>query len=179
MCIEPALRINLSLMIRKTDKYLEWLVRQLMERSMVQVSRLPEVTSRYWIAREKQKNGLSVFRSSSRFEDDGVVYEIYRTNGVVLNRYFPYYLYPKAKYSVGAIYGKGGLKVTAMVNPWIGGKEVNGVNIGRIFSKYGGGGHKRVGSVLLHGAKRHLVGGIIGRVKAEVASKCLGSPGGR
>ncbi|HSS98653.1 MAG TPA: hypothetical protein VLK33_16580, partial [Terriglobales bacterium] len=39
-----------------------------------------------------------------------------------------------------------GPKITAMRNPW---KRVGAVHLGQIFKHYGGGGHRRVASLLL------------------------------
>jgi hypothetical protein len=95
--------------------------------------------------------GLERFATKVRLDDEVIVFEV-DASDVIVNRYFPYYFYPLARYSVGIVRYPGGAKITAMRNPW---RDFPSVFLGKIFAQahVGGGGHQRVGSVLLLGER--------------------------
>jgi hypothetical protein len=71
------------------------------------------------------------------------------SSDVLINRYAPYLFFPKARYSLGMVRTTDGIKITAMRNPWL---QFPSVYLGKIFERFGGGGHRRVGSLLLKGS---------------------------
>ena len=87
------------------------------------------------------------FAKGSKVEDGIVVFDV-DSSGVIVNRYAPYFFFPDARYSAGIVRSARGATITAMRNPW---REFPSVFLGRIFEKFGGGGHQRVGALLLAG----------------------------
>jgi hypothetical protein len=145
---EPALRINASLVYGDSDSYSAFLVRKLRETPLEFVASLPEVASRYERYQRDLAEALEIFRSAARLEGDIVVFDIDAKNAFV-PRYAPYEFFPKARYSVGIVRRPGTATITAMRNPW---REFSSVHLGNEFEQLGGGGHSRVGSVVLRGA---------------------------
>ena len=140
----PALQISLSL-ANADAAYCERLVRQLKAHSVSSVARSPHVQKRVREAKASLWEGLKQFEKTARLEDGIVVFDV-DANKTQISRYAPYYFFPKARYSVGLMRLGGSAKITAMRNPW---KRFESVPIGSIFARYGGGGHQRVGSVML------------------------------
>lgn len=127
--------------------YCERLVRQLKAHSVSSVARSARVQKRVREAKASLWEGLKHFEKTARLEDGIVVFDV-DAKKTQISRYAPYYFFPKARYSVGLMRSGSGAKITAMRNPW---RRFESVPIGSIFARYGGGGHQRVGSVMLKG----------------------------
>lgn len=146
----PALQIYRCLGFKNSRELSKDLVRKLRTHTLDEVAQLPEVQARYRQVMSMTKGSLNKVKKSIRLEEDGIaVFEMDAKN-ININRYAPYYFYPEAKYSISLLRTDGGVKITAMRNPW---REFPSANIGEAFERFGGGGHQRVGSVLLQGDK--------------------------
>jgi hypothetical protein len=140
----PALRINQSLLEDSSADYCKFLVQSLRAKNLDEVAAEPRVQTAYRRAQKATVSGQKLFRKSARLEEDKIV--VFNTGKASLNRYAPYLEYPAARYSVGIFETGDGAKITAMRNPW---RRFKSVPLGTIFSRYGGGGHQRVASVLV------------------------------
>ena len=167
----PALRINLSLTLGRSGRYCERLVDLLQTRSLEQVARHPDVRRRADRVLAGTERGMREFRRAARLENGVVVFDV-RERQSPINRYLPYVVFPKADYSAGIVRRGDSVKITAMRNPW---KEFEGVRIGSLFESVGGGGHPRVGSVLLEGRKAAKAQGVLKSILLQLA----GSPRSR
>lgn len=147
----PALRISSSLALKNEPSYCELLVKALRYQTLDDVARLPEVMEKSERAQSMIKTGLRQFAGACRLEDGGVaVFDVRGTDDAIISRYSPYYFFPEARYSLGVMRFSNGAKITAMRNPW---REFPSIFLGKIFEKFGGGGHQRVGSVMLSGER--------------------------
>ncbi len=142
-----ALRINLAFQVAD-DEYPKQLVSQLRTSPLDAVASMPTTDAHFRHARSLLQQGLERVRVTARMSQDGIVTFDVSKDGVVFNRYAPYLFFPEALYSVGITRSERRLSVTAMRNPW---KEFEPVNLGRLFGAFGGGGHRRVGSVSFEG----------------------------
>ena len=153
----PALRINGSLAHSGEESgYSAWLVRQLRRESLEAVANLPEVCRRYERFRLDIAKGLALFKERARLDHGVVVFDVDAADAIV-PRYAPYYFFPDARYSAGMIRRGSSTTITAMRNPW---RESAGVHLGKMFESLGGGGHERVGSVVLRGADASRAEGV-------------------
>lgn len=162
---EPALRINLSLVLKNGKAYSEELVRMLRHETLDNVAQLPEVKERYEQARDMIQAGLNLFADRYKLERDDIVVFDVDTNSAIISRYAPYYFYPHARYSAGIIRSTNGASITVMRNPWC---EFPSVFLGKIAEKFGGGGHQRVGAILLRDKRAKDAGLILEQVLAEL-----------
>ncbi|MEX1129685.1 MAG: hypothetical protein WD227_16555 [Vicinamibacterales bacterium] len=162
----PALSLNLALS-QFTPKDCERLVTLLRKADLEEAARDPKVKAAAARARKLSERGLKRFKQAARLEDDIVVFDV-DPGGTIVNRYAPYRFFPNARYSAGIIRGKDQIKITAMRNPW---KEFRSAPLGEIFQTHGGGGHRRVASVVLkHGAARHadaVLADVVSTIRAQ------------
>jgi len=142
-----ALVLNGSLAINADQEYCEFLVTQLQRASLQEIVQTDDVQKRFRRARELGELGLDRVCQSVRLEGDVAVFEA-SSDGVLMNRYAPYCFYPKALYSIGITHSKHSTVVTAMRNPWL---NFESLHLGEFMRPFGGGGHQRVGSVVLKG----------------------------
>jgi len=161
----PALKISLGLVFGNRQGHCETLVRALREQTLDQVAGLLEVQTRFARAQNLIKDGLSRFEESARLEEDGILVFDVDSSNTVISRYAPFYFYPAARYSAGIVRWKGGAKITAMRNPW---REFESVPLGKICEQLGGGGHRRVGSVVLQGERAAEAPALLKRILSEI-----------
>jgi hypothetical protein len=166
----PALRINFSFLHDSSAEYCDFLVESLRSETLAEVANSPQVAERYLVVRKAMRNGQRLFRKRARLEkDEIVVFRMEKTGDALLNRYAPYLSYPKARYSIGIMDTRHGASITAMRNPW---RHFKSVPLGQIFSKYGGGGHQRVASVLLKDAQEaeRTLGSILNDLRSATSA---------
>jgi hypothetical protein len=163
---EPALVLSRSLAIDADARYLSFLVKRLQRRSLAEVAAQPEVRRRMSRFEALSKDGLKRMQESIRVQDYTAIFEA-DTDGVLISRYAPYYFYPDALYSIGVTYSQNGIKITAMRNPWL---HFESVNLGRFMRQFGGGGHQRVGSLILPKSRRAEVGAVISDLLRYIAA---------
>jgi hypothetical protein len=87
------------------------------------------------------------FEKAVSFEGGIVTFDVDATD-VMISRYAPF-LGPHgraARYSAGIVRFKGGAKITVMRNPW---NEFESLPLGELCAHFGGGGHQRIGSIVL------------------------------
>lgn len=161
----PALRISFGLAIGNHEGVCEGLVRALREGSLEEAAELPDVKARFRRTQELVRAGLDRFPAAARLEDDGIVVFDVDGRGALVSRYAPYLFYPESRYSAGVVRWNGGAKITAMRNPW---REFESVFLGKICETLGGGGHQRVGSIVLRGEGVGEAGALLQRLLQEI-----------
>jgi len=139
-------RLRDSLTLDPSKSFLVDLVQKLRRDSAEEIARDPEVSSRSDRYDELQREALGRFEPTLQWRDRGLVFFDYDASRGSVSRYAPYLFRPEARYSLGIIRSDAGAKITAMRNPWL---DFRSAPLGRIFERYGGGGHERVGSVQL------------------------------
>jgi len=168
----PALNINRTLVISKDPAYPVWLVRQMRERSLDEIGRLPEVIRKSNEANRLIEAGLDRVSQTVHLEESDIAVFDVDSSDVLINRYSPYHFFPQARYSVGMVRTPDGIKITAMRNPWL---QFPGVYLGKVFERFGGGGHRRVGSVLLRGSDagdaEHVMKRLVGEIQKQEQKK--------
>lgn len=150
----PAMIISASLAFNADHVYGEQLLRAMRTMSLKNIAELPDVRSRADVVYARVHAGLRLVEGSIKLIRDLAIFEVQQTNNAIINRYSAYHFYPQARYSIGLIRSATGAKITAMRNPWL---DFESVELGDIFKKYGGGGHKRVASLMLNADKAHEV----------------------
>lgn len=140
-----ALIVGRSLAINADEEYCKFLVTRLRSMSLEEVAQTGEVQKRFQRAQELNAFGLERVRQAIRMEGNVAVFET-SSEGVLMNRYLPYYFHPEARYSIGIIQSRHSTRITAMRNPWL---NFESVHLGEFMRKFGGGGHQRVGALIL------------------------------
>jgi hypothetical protein len=141
----PALILSKSLAIDADHQYCTFLITRLRSASLQETAQSEEVQKRLTKAQDLGSLGLERVRQTIQLEGDVAVFEA-NSEGALISRYSPYYFYPKAQYSIGVTHTKHSIVVTAMRNPWL---DFESLNLGEFVKEFGGGGHQRVGSVVL------------------------------
>jgi len=143
----PALRINRSILLEPGAEYARFLCKELRSRPLSDVAALDEVKTRQDEVERRTRAGLKEVEKHITMEPGAVAtFEAELAKDEMINRYSAYYFAPDARYSVGIIHSEEGTAITAMRNPW---REFPSIELGKIFARFGGGGHQRVGAIFI------------------------------
>jgi hypothetical protein len=151
----PALKVNRSIQLEPGVDYARFLCKELRDHPLEYVAALEGVKTRQDQVKQRIRAGLEKLderntqgeRMWVKMEPGSVVkFEAELSDDRIINRYSGYYFEPNARYSLAVIHSADGTAITAMRNPW---REFPSVALGRIFEKFGGGGHQRVGSIFI------------------------------
>jgi hypothetical protein len=141
----PALQINLALAMYNGDAFSQHLVWLFRTESIEAVADRPEVQMAFARGRELQMRGEERLSKAIHLIGGIAVFDV-DAKDVLVNRYAPFHRYPQARYSAGIIRSPNQIKLTAMRNPWM---EFPSAPLGDLCVSLGGGGHQRVGSVMV------------------------------
>jgi hypothetical protein len=166
-----ALKINRSILFEPGTDYARFLCQQLRTHPLSYVAALDAVKTRQDEVERRIRAGLKQVEKRIRMEPGAVAtFEAEQSENEMINRYSAYYFVPDALYSIGIVHSEEGTAVTAMRNPW---REFPSVGLGRIFEKFGGGGHQRVGSIFIPKNESHRIPDV---VKSLLSQLCLTGP---
>jgi hypothetical protein len=164
----PALRIARTLSADEDagQDYAQFLLQQLRHHDLAHVANLKEVKDREDRVRRSILNGLESVRAKLRLEKGGVaVFDARPKRDQVISRYAAYYFQPQARYSIAVVRSEGGIRITAMRNPW---RNFRSIPLGKTFARFGGGGHERVGALQLPPSRRNRVRDVVNSLLSEM-----------
>jgi|SRR6185369_5244839 len=168
----PALNINRTLMINRDPDYPAWLVKQLRKRSLKEIGQLPQIVEQSNQVKKLVQAGSDRVSKKVRLAKSDIAVFNVDSSDVLINRYLPYRFLPEARYSLGMVRTNKTVKITAMRNPW---RQFPSVYLGRIFKRFGGGGHRRVGSVVLRGSDLRDAPVVMKRLLREIQREDTGN----
>jgi nanoRNase/pAp phosphatase (c-di-AMP/oligoRNAs hydrolase) len=111
-----------------------------------QILALPDVVERIDIYNEQAEKFKEMVKAHTRVEKDVIISDLRGVDPIYSgNRFMIYSMYPEQNISVWIVNGKGGKGCSCAVGYSILNKTSN-VDVGSLMLKYGGGGHKAVGT---------------------------------
>lgn len=161
----PALDLSWALATSGDRNFSAAVVRMLRSQSLSAVAEDRAVRVAAKAAQAGLEIGLERLSRSAGIDDCGVVTFDLDARDVVVSRYSPYRIFPDARYSAGVLRFERNAKVVVMRNPWV---DFEGVPLGRICEKYGGGGHRRVGAVELAGDRVSQARAILQSIVSDI-----------
>ncbi len=138
----PAEKIRASTLEDASEAFQLYLIKQLRDRSLAEVARLPRVKRNAQLYKEKIEQSLGELKR--RIVVEGRVAFIDVSDGEVIgSRFAAFYFHPQLRYIIRLVRHKK-FELSVGENPW--NRPKNGVHIGNFLRKrYGGGGHQYVG----------------------------------
>ena len=126
----------------------------------------PEVSAAVAESKKRVDEGIRVLQCGIEQNDGDIITFDVEEGNALIPRYGPYLVNPAARYSAGIVRHGAHAKITTMRNPW---HEFQGINLGQLCARYGGGGHERVGSILLRegSSARTVLNGIVDGIRGK------------
>ncbi len=151
-CKEPALQINLSMLMNKSPQYLYYLLNLFKKRPLSEVAKDLNIQEKFKLIYKKQKKGIDLFCRQAKTIDNICIFQT--SQNIILNRYTPFYCFSNAWYSITTLQRNDMVYLSAMKNPWKSlGKNKKLVHLGELFRHFGGGGHRTIGTVIFKDKK--------------------------
>ena len=163
-----AIQINTSLMAKDREGYSERLVEALREQTLDEVAARPDVKFRFREVDDLMNLGADRLKEVIYLDDEGYACFDVDITEVRMNRYAPFLFYPDARYAIGLSRWGRGITLRAMRNPW---QPNPSVHLGHIFEQFDGGGHERVGTLVLRGNKQKRATELFETILAEIKSQ--------
>ena len=161
----PALRIARALGAQDDPALCCRLVDRLRSKPLSEVADHPVIRQRSGAVLTATKKGLRRVKKSAHLDPSGIVLFNVKSQGANINRYSPFLEFPDARYSLGIVESEDSAKITAMRNPW---RDFPSVPLGEIFKTEDGGGHQRVGSVLLDKSRKDSAADVLDRLLLRI-----------
>jgi hypothetical protein len=143
----PAMKLTLIIEANQDPEFIPRLI------PLLTSMPLAEVLSQRFVADllppllERHAEALELIRSRAEEKDGTIFFDITDHPLEGFNKFIPYYLYPKAIYSIGLSKSSFRTKVAVGSNPWTKADPAKMVNLAEVCERYGGGGHARVGAI--------------------------------
>lgn len=150
------------------EYYFFQLIDWIKAKSLTEIMKEPEVDLRCEYVISEQEKYTRVLEENSRQDGNVVITDLREVREIPMgNRFLIYTIYPEANISLQLFKGKEGLKIVVAGGHNIFKRDSN-TNIGDLFSKYGGGGHRGAGTCQLDPDKTdELLEEIIAQMKAD------------
>ena len=143
----PAMKLTLIIEANQDPEFIPRLI------PLLTSMPLAEVLSQRFVADllppllERHAEALELIRSRAEEKDGTIFFDITDHPLEGFNKFIPYYLYPKAIYSIGLSKSSFRTKVAVGSNPWTKADPAKMVNLAEVCERYGGGGHARDGAI--------------------------------
>lgn len=171
----PAMQITRSLISTNNEdseddaEYARFLLKELRAGNLRRVSQLAPVSKRFDEVQRRIVAGAKRVEGKITLRGDGIaVFDVEATENEIISRYIPYQFFPEARYSIGVVRSDVGAKITAMRNPW---RDFESIPIGKVLEEFGGGGHQRVGAVVIPPEQADQARAAVDRLISEMRSQ--------
>lgn len=141
---EPALRIARALTVAPSSGWVDQIVERMTLLPLEEIAALDTLEQAHQRASRNRDRALQQFPPTVVWKRDAVLYYDASSSQIRRERFAAFYHHPDILYSVGVIPTRAGFHVTCGENPWNPPGE-QGVHVGAIMERYGGGGHRAVG----------------------------------
>jgi hypothetical protein len=164
----PALLIKHTLSVGNEPSYYRFLLSEMRSGELSRIAELAPVAERSNEVRQRIGAGIERVRECARLMGDVAVMDFESSSDDIVSRYAPYHFFPKARYSISVLRSAADVRISTMRNPWI---NFRSIPLGKIMEAFGGGGHERVGSVLIPKEKSDQTNKVVDRLLAEMQSQ--------
>ncbi|MDE3061890.1 MAG: phosphoesterase [Acidobacteriota bacterium] len=143
----PAMKLTLIIESTQDPEFIPRLIPLLTEMPLAEVLAQPFVAPLLAPLMERHREAIELIRERSEERDGTIFFDITDHLMEGFNKFIPYYLHPRATYSIGLSKSSFRTKVAVGSNPWTKADPAKMVNLAQVCERYGGGGHARVGAI--------------------------------
>jgi hypothetical protein len=167
----PAMKLTLIIESTQDPEFIPRLIPLLTEMPLAEVLAQPFVASLLPPLLERHREAIELIRARSEERDGTIFFDITDHLLEGFNKFIPYYLHPRATYSIGLSKSSFRTKVAVGSNPWTKADPAKMVNLAQVCERYGGGGHARVGAISFPPDKADQARAAAAEIVAELRAK--------
>jgi len=149
-CVElrsSALKLMQIIEGEKDEKFVEKIIRSLMEKSLDEILESSEIQAKLEPILKRHWKTVELIKEKSTYSRGVVSFDLIGDGIDGYNKFIPYYFHPETTYTVSLTMSKFRTKISVGSNPWSPRPRLH--NIAEICERYGGGGHAVVGAISL------------------------------
>jgi hypothetical protein len=165
---EPALQLMTWIENNGNDELTHRYINELGHRPLAEIAAEPWVTGPLAPLLAAHRTNIELIRGRATTERGVIFFDLIDTPTTAYNKFIPYYLHPKERYTVGLTRTESRIKISVGSNPWA--RETRTHNIAAICERYGGGGHPVVGAVSLPPTDAERARTIAAEILAELSA---------
>jgi hypothetical protein len=143
----PATQLVLVIEAAKGPDTVKKIIRMMTERPLADIAADPAIRAEFEPLYEAHRASMDIIRDRARLVGDVVYFDLSQLNMEGYNKFVPYFLFPKAIYTVSVLNASFRTKISVGSNPWAPVEPTH--NLASLCERYGGGGHPRVGAISL------------------------------
>jgi hypothetical protein len=143
----PAMKLTLIIESTQDPVFIPRLIPLLTEMPLAEVLSQPFVAGLLPPLLERHAEAIELIRNRAEERNGTIYFDITDQPQDGYNKFIPYFLYPRATYSIGLSKSSFRTKVSVGSNPWTKADPARMTNLAAICERYGGGGHARVGAI--------------------------------
>jgi hypothetical protein len=166
----PAMKLTLAIENADTPDFIPRIIPLLAEMPLIDVLGQPFILQKIGPLFERHMASVQLIRERAELLDGTIFFDLLDKSTEAISKFIPYYLHPKATYTVGVTRSRFRTKISVGTNPWTTVPADRLENIAEICEQYGGGGHARVGAISF-GADEEDLARIVG---AKIAAQLRG-----
>jgi hypothetical protein len=167
----PAMKLTLIIESNQDPEFIPRLIPLLTELPLAEILSQPFVANLLSPLLERHRQALELIRSRAEERDGTIFFDITDHPLEGFNKFIPYYLHPRATYSIGLSKSSFRTKVAVGSNPWTKADPAKMVNLAQVCERYGGGGHARVGAISFPPDQEEKARAAAAEIVAELRSK--------
>jgi len=145
--VEPATQLALVIEATPEDGFSARVIPELTRRPLAEIVKLPMVAKYLGPLLERHKRSMEVLRERAEARDGVIFFDVSDLDLEGYNKFIPYLLFPKSRYSVSVSASATRTKVSLGSNPW--NVDAAEKNLASLAEEFGGGGHPRVAAISL------------------------------
>jgi len=143
--VEPATQLALVIEAAPEANLVPKLIPEMAQRSLSEMVKLPVVARHLGPLLERHRRSIDLMRQRAETQDGVIFFDVSDLDLEGHNKFIPYLLFPKARYSVGVSASATRAKISLGSNPW--NSEAIDKNLASLAEEFGGGGHPRVAAI--------------------------------
>ncbi len=144
---EPATQLALVIEGAPEDGLVPKLIPELAYRPLAEMVKLPIVAQYLGPLLDRHKRSIELLRQRAEACDGVVFFDVSDLDLEGCNKFIPYLLFPRCRYSVGVSASPTRAKISIGSNPW--NDDSAEKNLASLAEEFGGGGHPRVAAISL------------------------------
>jgi hypothetical protein len=165
---EPATQLALVIEAAPEAGLVPRLIPELARRPLGEIVELPMVARHLGPLLERHRRSVDLLRQRAEAHSDVVFFDVSDLDLEGYNKFIPYLLFPKCRYSVGVSASPARSKISIGSNPW--NPESAEKNLASLAEEFGGGGHPRVAAISLDPSDLERARRVAREIVARLAS---------
>jgi len=142
---EPATQLALVIEAAPEAGLVPKIIPELMRRPLSEMVQIPIVAKHLGPLLERHKRSMALLKERAEAQDGVIFFDVSDLDLEGYNKFIPYLLFPRCRYSVGVSASATRAKVSIGSNPW--NSEDIDKNLASLAERFGGGGHPRVSAI--------------------------------